>query len=93
MKAGRLTRTPSAKVRGRALVDLMKGLQLRAKAGIASRAIPARRPKLCAADLANRSEVNSQNPAGFSLINYMATKPSTPEQSNADRGNTFSHRA
>lgn len=34
MKAGRLTRTPSAKVRGRALVDLMKGLQLRAKAGI-----------------------------------------------------------
>ena len=27
MKAGRLTRTPSAKVRGRALVDLMKGLQ------------------------------------------------------------------
>jgi hypothetical protein len=35
IKAGRLTRTPSAKVRGRALVDLMKGLQLRAKAGIA----------------------------------------------------------
>jgi hypothetical protein len=35
MKAGRLTRAPSAKVRGRALVDLMKGLQLRAKAGIA----------------------------------------------------------
>jgi len=35
MKAGRLTRTPSAKVRGHALVDLMKGLQLRAKAGIA----------------------------------------------------------
>jgi len=35
MKAGRLTRTPSAKVRGRALVDLLKGLQLRAKAGIA----------------------------------------------------------
>ena len=35
MKAGRLTRTPSAEVRGRALVDLMKGLQLRAKAGIA----------------------------------------------------------
>ncbi len=34
MKAGRLSRTPSAKVRGRALVDLMKGLQLRAKAGI-----------------------------------------------------------
>ena len=34
MKAGRLTRTPSAKVRGRALVDLLKGLQLRAKAGI-----------------------------------------------------------
>jgi hypothetical protein len=35
MKAGRLTRTTSAKVRGRALVDLMQGLQLRAKAGIA----------------------------------------------------------
>jgi len=34
MKAGRLTRTPSAKVRGRALVDLLQGLQLRAKAGI-----------------------------------------------------------
>jgi AcrR family transcriptional regulator len=35
MKAGRLTRTPSAKVRGRALVDLLQGVQLRAKAGIA----------------------------------------------------------
>ena len=35
IKAGRLTRTPSAEVRGRALVDLMKGLQLRAKARIA----------------------------------------------------------
>ena len=35
MKAGRLTRTPSAKVRGRLLVDLMQGVQLRAKAGIA----------------------------------------------------------
>ena len=35
MKAGRLTRTPSAKVRGRVLVDLMQGLQLRAKTGIA----------------------------------------------------------
>jgi AcrR family transcriptional regulator len=35
MKAGRLTRTPSAKVRGRALVDLMQGVQVRAKAGIA----------------------------------------------------------
>jgi AcrR family transcriptional regulator len=35
MKAGRLTRTPSAKVRGRALVDLMQGLLIRAKAGIA----------------------------------------------------------
>ena len=34
IKAGRLSRTPSAKVRGRALVDLAKGLQLRAKAGI-----------------------------------------------------------
>ena len=34
-KAGHLTRTPSAKVRGRALVDLMLGLQLRAKTGIA----------------------------------------------------------
>ncbi len=35
IEAGRLSRTPSAEVRGRALVDLMKGLQLRAKAGIA----------------------------------------------------------
>ena len=35
MKAGRLTRTPSAKVRGRALVDLLQGLQLRGKVGIA----------------------------------------------------------
>ncbi len=35
MKAGHLTRTPSAKVRGLAPVDLMQGLQLRAKAGIA----------------------------------------------------------
>ena len=34
MKAGRLTRTPSAKARGRALVDLLQGLQLRAKTGI-----------------------------------------------------------
>ena len=33
MKAGKLTRTPSAKVRGRALIDLMQGLLLRAKAG------------------------------------------------------------
>ena len=35
IKAGRMTRTPSAKVRGRALVDLLQGLQLRAKTGIA----------------------------------------------------------
>jgi AcrR family transcriptional regulator len=35
MKAGHLTRTPSAKVRSSALVDLLQGLQLRAKAGIA----------------------------------------------------------
>jgi AcrR family transcriptional regulator len=35
IKAGRVTRTPSAKVRGRALVDLLQGLQLRARAGIA----------------------------------------------------------
>ena len=35
MKSGRLARKPSAKVRGRALVDLLQGLQLRAKAGIA----------------------------------------------------------
>ena len=35
IKAGRLSRTPFAKVRGRALVDLMQGLQLRARAGIA----------------------------------------------------------
>jgi AcrR family transcriptional regulator len=34
MKAGRLTRTPSAKVRGRLLVDLLQGVQLRAKVGI-----------------------------------------------------------
>ena len=34
MEAGRLTRTPSAKVRGRLLVDLLQGLQLRAKVGI-----------------------------------------------------------
>jgi AcrR family transcriptional regulator len=34
IEAGRLSDKPSAKVRGRALVDLMKGLQLRAKAGI-----------------------------------------------------------
>jgi AcrR family transcriptional regulator len=35
MKAGRLTRTPPAKVRGRLLVDLLQGLQLRGKAGVA----------------------------------------------------------
>jgi AcrR family transcriptional regulator len=35
MKAGRLSRTPSAKVRGRLLVDLLQGLQLRGKIGIA----------------------------------------------------------
>ena len=35
MKAGRLTRTSSANVRARVLVDLLQGLQLRAKAGIA----------------------------------------------------------
>jgi hypothetical protein len=35
IKAGRLTRTPSAKVRGRAIVDLLQGLQFRAKVGIA----------------------------------------------------------
>ena len=35
MKAGRLTRTHSAKARGRALVDLVQGVQLRARAGIA----------------------------------------------------------
>ncbi len=34
MKAGRLTRTPPAKVRARLLVDLLQGLQLRAKVGI-----------------------------------------------------------
>jgi hypothetical protein len=33
--AGETLGPPSAKVRGRALVDLLKGLQLRAKAGIA----------------------------------------------------------
>ena len=35
MKAGNLTRTPSARVRSRALIDLIQGLRLRAKAGIA----------------------------------------------------------
>ncbi len=34
MKAGRLSRTPSGKVRGRLLVDLLQGVQLRAKVGI-----------------------------------------------------------
>ena len=34
IKAGRLSRTPSAKVRGRLLVDLLQGLQLRGKVGI-----------------------------------------------------------
>ena len=34
IKAGRLARTPSAKVRGRLLVDLLQGIQLRAKVGI-----------------------------------------------------------
>ncbi|MGB7600653.1 MAG: hypothetical protein WBM24_10140, partial [Candidatus Sulfotelmatobacter sp.] len=34
VKAGRLARTPSARVRGRLLVDLVQGLQLRAKVGI-----------------------------------------------------------
>ena len=34
IKAGRLTRTPSAKVRARLLVDLLQGVQLRAKVGI-----------------------------------------------------------
>ena len=34
IEAGRLTPIPSAKVRGRLLVDLLQGLQLRAKVGI-----------------------------------------------------------
>jgi AcrR family transcriptional regulator len=34
MKAGHLTRTPSAKVRGCLIVDLLQGVQLRAKVGI-----------------------------------------------------------
>ena len=34
MKTGRLGRTPSAQVRGRLLVDLLQGLQLRGKVGI-----------------------------------------------------------
>ena len=34
-RAGRLSRTPSATVRGRLLVDVLQGLQLRAKVGIA----------------------------------------------------------
>lgn len=33
-KAGRLPRTPSGKVRGRLLIDLLQGVQLRAKIGI-----------------------------------------------------------
>jgi AcrR family transcriptional regulator len=39
MKAGRLTRTPSAKVRARLLVDLLQGVQLRAKVGITREAL------------------------------------------------------
>jgi AcrR family transcriptional regulator len=35
IEAGNLTRTPSARVRSRALIDLIQGLRLRAKAGIA----------------------------------------------------------
>ena len=35
MKSGNLARTPSARVRSRALIDLIQGLRLRAKAGIA----------------------------------------------------------
>jgi AcrR family transcriptional regulator len=34
IEAGRLSRSLSAKVRGRALIDLMQGLLLRAKAGV-----------------------------------------------------------
>ena len=34
MKAGNLTSTPSARARGRAIIDLIQGLRLRAKAGI-----------------------------------------------------------
>ena len=34
VKAGHLSRTPSARVRGRLLVDLLQGLQLRGKVGI-----------------------------------------------------------
>jgi len=37
MKAGRLTRTPSAKVRGHALVESMKGLQIRARPELRAR--------------------------------------------------------
>jgi len=63
MKAGRLTRTPSAKVRGRALVDLMQGLQLRAKAGIAREQL-LQRPKLCAP---NSWQVNLAHFSGMCL--------------------------
>jgi AcrR family transcriptional regulator len=35
MAAGNLTKTPSAGARGRALIDLVQGMRLRAKAGIA----------------------------------------------------------
>ncbi len=34
IRAGRLSRTPSAKVRGRLLVDMLQGLQLRGKVGV-----------------------------------------------------------
>jgi len=36
MEAGHLNRTLSARVRGRALIDLMQGLLLRAKAGVSA---------------------------------------------------------
>ena len=60
IKAGRLTRTPSAKVRGRLLVDLLQGLQLRRCWWYHSRRIAGRRTKLCAPDSwrANQTHVS-----------------------------------
>ena len=66
IKAGRLTRTPSAKVRGRALVDVLQGLQLRAKVGVCARATAARRPQLCAPDSWQVNEL---------LVNLNASTP------------------
>jgi hypothetical protein len=63
MKAGRLTRTPSAKVRGRAPVDLLQGLQLRAKVGIARTDYGSRGPRSCLSrHLSGRAGKSKRNP-------------------------------